>query len=277
MTKNLRSLVTILTMALLIAGTAFFSESSLTANNAGAPSMRTGSPGDTKSCTNCHSGTSQNVTGILTTNIPPTGYIPGSTYIIEAICNDPAKNRFGFEISPQNLTGAKLGVITITDAARTKLVGSGKYVTHTAAGTSGTGTITWSFNWTAPPAGSGDVIFYGAFNFSNHNNASGGDIIKLDHITLFEDLTTWTETISSSEEIKLYPNPVADVAHLIIGESTQLNRVSIYNSIGVIVRVVDNESLDNHFEINVATLAAGTYYVSFATAKGNYSGKLIKL
>ncbi|CAN5696793.1 hypothetical protein BH11BAC1_BH11BAC1_29470 [soil metagenome] len=277
MTKNFRSHVTVFTIVLFITGTALFSESGLTAKNSGAPSMRTGSPGDTKSCTNCHSGTAQNVTGIITTNIPPTGYVPGSTYIIQAVCYDAAKNRFGFEISPQNVTGAKLGLITITDASRTKLVGSGKYVTHTAAGTSGNGTIIWSFNWTAPPAGSGDVTFYGAFNYSNHNNASSGDVIKLDHLTLTEDLTTWTQTISVSEEIKLYPNPVADVAHLIIGESTRLNEVRIYDSNGKSVRIVDNESLATHFEINVATLATGTYYVSFATSKGNYSGKLIKL
>jgi len=277
MTQHLRTITTIFIMAAFIFGTAIISQSSLTANNSGAPSMRTGSPGDTKSCTICHAGTAQNVTGIISSNVPPAGYVPGSTYIINAVCTDASRNRFGFEISPQNASGAKLGVLTVTDITRTKLVGSGKYITHTAAGTSGTGTISWSFNWTAPPAGTGDVTLYGAFNFTNHNNASSGDVIKLSTLTLSEDLTTWTETISSVENIRLYPNPVANVAHILIPENSQLKQVSIFSVDGSCVRTIENDNFSKQVDLDVSGLAAGTYYVAFTTENGNYSGKLIKL
>jgi hypothetical protein len=193
MTNKLRFLTILSIIGAFIFGTALLSEHTLTANNSGAPSMRTGSPGDTKSCTICHTGTAQNVSGIMSSNVPFGGYVPGNTYTVNADVSNPGLTRFGFEISPQNISGAKLGVITITDLIRTKLVGSGKYITHTASGTSGTGSNSWSFNWTAPPAGTGDVTFYGAFNFSNHNNATSGDVIKLDQLTLHEDLNTSVE------------------------------------------------------------------------------------
>ena len=134
MNKKLRYLFVLAIMGSFIFGTALFTQSGLNANNAGAPAMRTGSPGDNYSCTTCHTGTAQNVFGIISSNVPANGYVPGSTYTITANVSDPNKNRFGFEISPQDPTGTKLGVMTITDIARTKLIGSGKYITHTSSG-----------------------------------------------------------------------------------------------------------------------------------------------
>lgn len=276
MKRSLHHRTVIIILTIFIFGTAIFSETGLNANNAGAPSARTGSPGDTKSCTTCHTGTAQHVTGIMSSNIPPTGYVPGATYIIDALCTDPTRTRFGFEISPQNVTGAKLGILTITDVVRTKLIGSGKYITHTSAGTSGAGSILWSFNWTAPPAGSGDVTFYGAFNYSNHNNASSGDIIKLCELPVSEDLNVHTQEINSSLDFAVYPNPVNDFANIDIPEGVSLEQVNIYDATGKLMLSSSCNQLSGRLAMNLSHLPKGTYYVSFATKKGTFSSKLIK-
>jgi len=277
MTKNLRFLV-VLTIAIsFIIGTAIVSQSSLTANSTGAPSMRTGSPGDNFSCTSCHSGIAQNVFGIISSNVPTSGYVPGSIYTITANVSDPNINRFGFEISPQDPTGQKLGVMTITDVGRTKLVGSGKYITHTAAGTSGAGSNSWSFNWTAPVAGTGGVTFFGAFNYSNHNNATSGDVIKLDQLTVNEDLFTMVDAIDGEKPIRLYPNPVAGAVQFRIPENLKVETVMVYDISGALVRTFEVTRISDRCEIDVTTLTAGTYYVSFATEEGTYTEKLIKL
>ncbi len=275
MTKHLRLFAILATICFFIFGTALLSDRGLTANNSGAPSMRTGSPGDTKSCTTCHTGTAQNGAGIISSNVPPTGYVPGNTYIIDAHVSDPNLSRFGFEISPQNVSGAKLGVITITDVARTKLVGSGKYITHTASGTSGTGSNSWSFNWTAPPSGTGDVTFYGAFNFSNHNNATSGDIIKLDQLTLHEDLSTFIETADGNLLPEVYPNPATDVATVSI--PANVTALVVFDMQGNEVRSFEVSNKPGLYKIDVTTFRSGTYYVSFTTDKGMFSTKLIKL
>jgi hypothetical protein len=277
MNKNLQIITSTLLMTAFISGMSAFTNSETSANSTGAPATRTGSPGDTKSCTTCHAGTAQNAIGIMSSNIPVTGYVPGSTYMINAVCTDATKNRFGFEISPQNIAGAKLGVLTVTDITRTKLVGSGKYITHTSAGTTGTGTISWSFNWTAPAAGTGDVTFYGAFNFSNHNNATSGDLIKLSQFTVSEDLFTGIENISASAQINIYPNPVSDIARIVMPSSIKPETIRIFALDGKVVRTFENLPTNENFEMNVATLAAGTYYVSLETENGFYSSKLIKL
>lgn len=268
-------LVTLL-VTFFILLSALFSETGLVANNTGAPAMRTGSPGDTKSCTICHTGTAQQVTGIITTNIPPAGYVPGATYIIDALCVDPTRTRFGFEISPQNATGAKLGVLSISDAVRTKLVGSGKYITHTSAGTSGAGSILWSFNWTAPPTGSGDVTFYGAFNFSNHNNSASGDLIKLSQLTVGEDLNVYTQSINYDESFTLYPNPVKDHFSITMADNFPIERISIFDMNGRQFHPAGYTQLPGKIELNISNFPEGTYFVSFATQKRTFKSKVIK-
>jgi len=124
----------------------------------GAPAAKTGSPGDGANCTECHGGTATTTAGLITSNIPASGYIPGQTYQITATNNLTGSGKYGFEVSPQNVAGTQLG--TLVAGAGTQLVGGTKYVTHSNANSS---THTWTFNWIAPTAGTGAVTFYGAF------------------------------------------------------------------------------------------------------------------
>lgn len=124
----------------------------------GAPAAKTGSPGDGANCTECHGGTATTTAGLITTNIPASGYVPGQTYSITANNTLTGSGKYGFEVSPQNAAGTQLG--TLAAGSGSKLVGGTKYVTHSNANST---THTWTFNWTAPAAGTGDVTFYGAF------------------------------------------------------------------------------------------------------------------
>jgi hypothetical protein len=125
----------------------------------GAPSpyYYTGSPGDAHSCASCH-GNSSTVAGWITSNIPASGYVPGTVYQITASNSVTGSGKYGFEVSPQNPAGTLLG--TLAPGTGSKLVGSGKWITHSNASNSVT---SWTFNWTAPVAGTGVVTFYGSF------------------------------------------------------------------------------------------------------------------
>jgi hypothetical protein len=144
----------------------------------GAPSGKANDPASgSANCTGCHAGTATSNAAIanITTNIPATGYVPGTTYTITANVVYAGKTRFGFEVSPQNTSGIQKGTITITDPTNTKIT-STKYVTHTSAGNTGSGSRSWSFNWTAPSAGTGAVGFYGSFIVGNNNGSESGDL-----------------------------------------------------------------------------------------------------
>jgi len=152
MKKTLYSLVHALIIVFFLA----FAQIAFAHSN-GAPSGYTGSPGDGHTCTSCHGGSASPVTGYITTNIPGTGYVAGSNYTITVSFTGSGGK--GFEVSPQNATGSQLGVLA--PGSGSKLVGGTKYCTHSSKinGSS----ATWTFSWTAPAAGTGNVTFYGAF------------------------------------------------------------------------------------------------------------------
>jgi len=148
--------VTHLPLILAVVGIITLTASVLTPN--GAPPAKTGSPGDGSNCTECHGGTATTTPGLITSNIPSGGYVPGTTYQITATNTLTGAGKYGFEVSPQNVAGTLLG--TLIAGSGSQLVGSNKYVTHLSANTT---TNTWTFGWVAPSAGTGTVTFYGAF------------------------------------------------------------------------------------------------------------------
>lgn len=171
----------------------------------GAPSGFSGAPNDGLTCRACHSGPAETVkAGWISSDVPANGYIPGTTYTITATATGAGHLKFGFEISPQNLNGNLLGTL-ISTSSQTQIIGSGVYITQTSAGTTGSGSKTWTFDWIAPVEGTGTVNFYGAFNVTNSNNGTSGDTIYTSTLTITEFIPPTPEvTISLSSNISCY-------------------------------------------------------------------------
>lgn len=151
-------------------------------NGSGAPSGRTGAPGESN-CTECHSGSVQSGSGInqiaWTEGVTPvTEYTPGTTYNV-GVTFSTAAAKNGFQVVALNSSNAQAGTITIIPGSGTQLLNGAagkKYVTHN---TSGNAQTAWAFQWTAPASNVGDVTFYLATNQTNSNNNSSGDVIRL--------------------------------------------------------------------------------------------------
>ena len=186
-------------------------------NNNGAPAGHTGSPADGQTCSKstCHVTTpaQPSAVQIMSSNIPVTGYVPGTQYTITAICTSgTGSNKFGFQISPQSATGTYLGTLLVTNTNQTKIVLT-KYITHTQNGNLGiAGIKSWSFDWIAPAAGTGNVTFYGAFNYANGSNTASGDLIRTNTLVVAEDLTVGLNELPHQIASTIYPNPVLDNA-----------------------------------------------------------------
>ena len=173
-----------ITLVALLSFFLIFTVNTALTNGSGAPQGHTGSPGDGASCTSCHSSFPPiPATGLITSNIPASGYVPGTTYLITATISHASFNKFGFQISPQNSSGALMGTLALTMPSATQIL-QNKWITHTSSGTAGTGNSRiWTFNWTAPTSG-GAVTFYGAFNSANNNSNTSGDQITLSSLTV---------------------------------------------------------------------------------------------
>lgn len=253
-------------------------------NESGAPTGNTGSPADNKTCAQigCHPSPATAITGVITSDVPITGYVPGDTYTITATVNDPAKVKFGFEISPQANNGTLLGTMALLDATKTKFTSSSnKYITHKNAGTSWPNhTATWNFSWTAPVAGTGDVTFYGAFNFANNNGNSSGDIIHTATLTIPESFGVGIAEVESTGAFTIYPNPATDRVNLQYPvEKTQRVAISIYDLSGKLIsKSFDSDETPglHHQEIAVNDFPKGIYLVQVIKDGQSFSRKLVK-
>ena len=162
-------------LALVVLSISISALNTAISNPTGAPAGKTGSPGDggaTCQGSGCHSGTPTVVAGIITSNVPSNGYTPGTTYTI-TVTTTGSGNK-GLEVSPQDLSGNLLG--TMIAGTGTKLLGGGKYLTHTTPKTGSS--ATWTFQWKAPAAGTGDVTFYGAFAITDKATKKSTLLIK---------------------------------------------------------------------------------------------------
>lgn len=151
-----------------------FTETTM-ASEGGAPTGRTGAPGET-TCTACHTQNS----GIGQIHIiAPANYTPGQTYQIQVqhTTTDMSRQNWGFEII--SLTGTTMaGSFANTTAnTRIRVAGTKSYVTQTTAGTfpNQTGGATWTFSWTAPATNVGNVTFYAAGIHGDNNGGEDGD------------------------------------------------------------------------------------------------------
>jgi len=167
-----------------------------------------------KSCatSGCHSGTAvfaDTSIAKITSNIPSTGYVPGSTYTFTATVNKPTYVRFGFQASPQDSLGNYKGTMVVTNTSKTKITGT-KYITHTQSGNSQS---SWSWNWVAPALGSGQVKMSGALMAANNNGGTSGDSVYKVSVLINECFKSPTNIVATpkgtSVTINWTKNPCA--------------------------------------------------------------------
>jgi Secretion system C-terminal sorting domain len=133
-------------------------------------------------CTSCHSGTVNSGTGsvVITSNIPSSGYVAGTTYQVNVTVTQAQITRFGLDAVALNSSGAVSGTLSITNATETQLLtaANGAHVTHkTNGGASTTGTKMFTFGWTAPATSTGVVTFYASGLAANANGGTTGDFV----------------------------------------------------------------------------------------------------
>ncbi|MEZ5174414.1 MAG: choice-of-anchor V domain-containing protein [Bacteroidia bacterium] len=181
-----------LTLILISSGVMFLPKDEVYSHASGAPAGYTGSPLEFSGRTcgtggGCHGGGVTDMAGWITSDIPDCGYTPGQTYNISVFVTSPGRIKFGFSCSPQHSNGNTAG--TLIAGTGMQLNGSNRYITHTSAGTAqnGTNSRTWTFQWTAPAAGSGNVTFYSAMNATNSSNTNSGDLIFKSSLSVNEN------------------------------------------------------------------------------------------
>jgi hypothetical protein len=250
-------------------------------NQTGAPTGHAGAPKEGKhECSHCHTGGSPTAkTGWITSNIEANGYTPGKVYTIKAKVTYTGRIKFGFEATPQKANGTISGELIVSDAVETKMAGTG-YITHTAKGTTGTDQKEWTFQWKAPAKGMGPAAIYGAFNASNNNQATSGDIIFTSKLAVNESTSVGIDENNFNSYIDIYPNPLKDILNIQYSLNTT-SKVDI-ELLDVQGRVIENllsetKIAGTHkatFNINTK-YPAGLYFVNIKSEKNSLYKKII--
>jgi hypothetical protein len=261
-----------LLVSLLVFGSSFL-------NSGGSHGAKTGSPNDGNNCTQCHSGTAQSASSSwISTNIPINGYIGGETYSITLTGVDENVVRFGFEFTAEDSNNAKVGSYSLTNTTETKLVNSDKAVTHTGNGFTpdNDSSKTWTFNWTAPGSGTGNIEFYSALLAADGNMSTSGDITYLTSLEISEDITSNVITSNLNDYVKVFPTLVEESISIEITKNIELNKLTIYSISGKRIFQKLISTNNTMCKINLNHLTKGIYIININTTKGIISKKIIK-
>ncbi len=234
----------------------------------GAPAGYTGSPGDGANCTACHGGTPTNTSGIISTDIPSTGYVAGLTYNITVAFSGTGKK--GFELSPQKPSGEQVG--TLIAGAGSQVLSGGKYITHTQASSSTN--ATWTFQWQAPSQpGSGPVTFYLAHVIKKPN-------VFLSHLTVDENYHVGMDENEPAYGVIVSPNPASEKLNMHVylpsDEISTIALVSLDGKEQVILFEGRLKHGANELTFNLPTpLKAGLYILKLHAGGYHHVSKII--
>lgn len=248
---------------------------------AGPPVASTNAPGE-NTCYGspaCHSGTPNAGPGFAEVTVmggvPPGNlYVPGQTYTMMPYQVDTAMLKGGFQVVALLSDNNGAGAATITMPMNTQVdLDNGKeYV-----GQTGMGAVKpimanmhdWMYDWQAPPAGSGTVIFYAAFIAADGDSTPSGDNIYTDTLVLYEDTTVGVvrqpHGVKDFTIERIYPVPAQDFVNIEINTDRSLDLhvtvLDIKGRVAVRETSVHVNPSGNSFKLNLEDLSAGTYFV----------------
>lgn len=217
----------------------------------GAPAGYTGSPGDGHDCTYCHGGTGTTVQGWITSNVDQSGFLPGQTYTITLTVTGSGNK--GFEVSPQDWAGNKYGTI-ILGTGTEFADGNVNYITQSSY--SNSNPKVWNFQWTAPAAGSGTVIMFGAFALGQNNT-------RLCSLILYENIGTGITEKPVANSINVYPIPANNDLNVRFNLEKEADvRLSLVNTATGIKNVLSRQHMsigDQTSKLDCSLIADGVY------------------
>ena len=144
------------------------------------PDGNTGAPGD-GICSSCHNNPPAGVQGLVLIEDLPAIVDPNTTYSITvrtmATSGSPATG--GFQLVALDDNNLNIGdLMSVSGDVGTNTAGNGReYIEQRGDKAFSGSQVSWTFNWTAPAAGGGNVNMYASSNLSNNQSNTGGDRI----------------------------------------------------------------------------------------------------
>jgi len=241
----------------------------LLSNRSGSIAGMTGAPGeDTCGRSSCHNAMPNQGNAMVKIEVDDSlsAYTPDAIHKVKISIEDAKNpNRNGFEIVALNNQEQNIGEWILSGNDIRGRSGNGRsYVTQTSEGS---GQSSWEIDWKAPPASSGNITFYLAYNDADGNGGRTGDDIYTQSLSLREgNISTSINEIPGLDNINLYPNPVQEqfTIDLDMSKAGELKGILV-NTLGQPIQQLFNQSLpsgNNRIDLTInPNLTSGRYYL----------------
>jgi hypothetical protein len=263
-----------------LAFVAFLFTSSSGGRASAAGSANTGAPGETTTCSGCHSGGSYNPSISIQifqqgTTTAVTQYTAGTTYDMKVTLSaSGSPGGYGFQMVALKNTGNTNAGTWSSPGANTKIasVGTRSYVEHGVNSTF-SATNNFTMKWTAPAAGTGAVTFYSAGNVVNGTGNTSGDSPVAGTLSITESIPNVSAGTASNISITDIGNN-GNGTDLQVAFSAPANQ----NTVGQYRVMVVKQANVASFNLTAANaVTAGSYSVITPNGSSTYTQALSAL
>lgn len=237
-----------------VAAVAFFAIVAFDIQSDNGKAGYTGSPSENK-CNSCHSGSTLNDgTGSITITSPNMTnweYVAGQTYQIDVTVTRSGNSLFGFGCEALDGVNHNGGTLVVSNSAQTHILNATissyvrKNMTHQLNAGASAGSHTFSFNWTAPASGSGQVKFYATGVAANANGSDTGDHVYSTSQAVTELNAGVNDAAATTSLLAVFPSPASENVNLrYTGKAGERVQISMYSIDGKMVSTLLDETAD---------------------------------
>lgn len=256
-------------ISLLLIATSLMAIRSISSSGS-PPARKTGAPGEGL-CFNCHNLGVLNAGGGAIEIDFPNGdsvYMPDSTYQVQLTVRERNAFIFGFSMTTLDADTNQAGKFIVTDSTVTTIKEwlDRSYLSHRdALNNFNFDTLTWTFQWQAPSAGTGPVDFYTAGVAANSAISIATGNVYTQSLRICEDscgLIRPEDTITPPWSVHLFPNPSAGNLNVGMEGQTIPVEILVYDVMGALRRtstIAENQV--SPFSLDLRDLGSGEYFI----------------
>jgi hypothetical protein len=216
---------------------------------------------DSGTCTSCHGGRTANGLGVTIAGAPAS-YVAGQTYPLTLTIKDPVAISGGFQVvATSGTTTTAIGTFVAGTGSKLNDV---KRVVQNAPKLFSGGSVSWTFNWTAPATGTTVKFNYSAVACNNDGNENVGDAIYSG--SQLGPLSNIFDVNPTVAQLKIYPNILRKGGDIMVETSTNNAAASlqIVDLSGRILKTVQKAPNTEGVRISTSDLPTGRLFIRSA-------------
>ena len=212
--------------------------SSINANPNGPPAGYANSSPNFRNCTSCHIGNVNSGNGQVEFEGLPLSYVPGQTYTISLVVTGSNSRGYGFQATSNSGNQSAGQFLISQNSSQVEL--NGNYVQQSSRTQNGN----WIFDWLAPDASAGEVVFSASGLATGGSSGYNGDQVYITSVPISPQNVS-IENNPTPDLYRLYqnyPNPFNPITNIQFElPKNEKVEITIYDILGSRIKTLLNQ------------------------------------